>query len=270
MTIEENLERIAQAKVDIQNSIIAKGVDINPNTQIDGFSTYINEIPAGLNPSIDKFDNNWVRLNEFKRTDYMFCYVSDIEYAYTDNHLEILNESFNSMSSLRYMELGENVHTITNSLSDVFHVKNAYGNLYPSRLIVGNPNPPLVTGNFLKKNEGLKIYVPTESVDYYKNAYGWKDYSDQIYAYEPWCKIVRFEVENAPINLKWLMGNGSVIETDSYANPKFKWTPENCAYLVIENAVRYYTNIEINGVTYGFDERIPISAIDGHVVKIVK
>ncbi len=44
--------------------------------------------------------------------------------------------------------------------------------------------PPSIAANSFKLNSYLKIYVPTESVDAYKAATGWKEYSSYIYGYD--------------------------------------------------------------------------------------
>ena len=47
MTITENINRIEQAKADIKEAIIAKGVEVSDDVRIDGYAEKIGEIKQG-------------------------------------------------------------------------------------------------------------------------------------------------------------------------------------------------------------------------------
>ena len=52
MSVQEQINRISDAKTDIRGAIQAKGVEVPENTMIDGMAQYISAIPTGA--SVDK------------------------------------------------------------------------------------------------------------------------------------------------------------------------------------------------------------------------
>lgn len=47
MTIEENVQRITEAKADIRSAIAEKGVEVSSEEKIDGYANLIRQIPTG-------------------------------------------------------------------------------------------------------------------------------------------------------------------------------------------------------------------------------
>jgi len=94
-----------------------------------------------------------------------------------DSVMSIGNEAFSYCSSLTNITIGDSVMSIGYS---AFFCSNL------SSFTIKATSPPLINnyyGNILENNSFyLKIYVPADSVDAYKSACGWSDYSSKIYA----------------------------------------------------------------------------------------
>ena len=88
--------------------------------------------------------------------------------------VEIGTAVFNNCTSLEKIEIPENVTTIKDSVfSGCTNLKMA---------IVNPTTPPTAGGNmFYNTHADLKIYVPNDSVEAYKEATNWSNYADKIH-----------------------------------------------------------------------------------------
>lgn len=85
----------------------------------------------------------------------------------------IRNCTFYSCKSLQHIIIPENVSIIT---SGAFGVCSSLQSIICKAI-----TPPSIQSNSIDMNDYLKIYVPAESVDAYKNATNWTAFADRIY-----------------------------------------------------------------------------------------
>ncbi|MBQ5844537.1 MAG: leucine-rich repeat protein, partial [Alistipes sp.] len=90
------------------------------------------------------------------------------------DELTVLNTVGNNNKSLQTLNIPAGVITITDS----FNSDAALVNIYCKATV-----PPTLTNSFDSIPQTAKIYVPTESVNAYKVADGWKEYADAIVCY---------------------------------------------------------------------------------------
>ena len=85
---------------------------------------------------------------------------------------------FYGQSTMKTIKISANVHTIGTGQYQVFE-----GCTNLTSITCLNPVPPtLQSGAFDNLNANLAIYVPSTSVNAYKNATNWSAYSTKIYA----------------------------------------------------------------------------------------
>lgn len=136
MTIEENVQRITEAKADIRSAIAEKGVEVSSEEKIDGYANLIRQIPTGGSGESEMFTKDWILIYPITATskyDIRFSseeYKKKVEEYLTENRLfkgniTIIETTegfqkdeeidFSKMNRLYYYKVGE---MTVNKISD--------------------------------------------------------------------------------------------------------------------------------------------------------
>lgn len=152
------------------------------------------------------------------RAAFFTCYAL-AEIILPSSLIHISSSVFGYCTSLTQLTLPESVRLIE---SNAFYRNNQL-----KSLTVLRETPPTIAGSdILQNSDNCYIYVPAESVQAYKAAYGWSDYAERIYPIganpSPTSKYLTFTSEGTTkISLSNEGGNSPVLY---YSNDATTWT----------------------------------------------
>lgn len=208
MSIATEITRIQQAKADIKTAIEVKGVTVPSSATIDTYATYVSQISGGggggdtttleklIDRSITSIDIpsgvTSIGSNAFRGCsglttctigsgvtsigDYAFYDCSSLTSIDIPNSVtSIGNSAFFRCSGLTTVTIGSGVTSVGRQAFN--------GCISLTSLTVNATTPPTLGMNALAgTSNDLKIYVPASSVETYKSASGWSNYSSRIQA----------------------------------------------------------------------------------------
>lgn len=140
MTIEENVQRITEAKADIRSAIAEKGVEVSSEEKIDGYANLIRQIPTGGSGESEMFTKDWILIYTLRGTSNKRIRFSSEEYQKkveeyiinnglfkgnitiietTEGFKEDEEIDFSKMVRLRYYQVGEmTIYKVNDNLTE--------------------------------------------------------------------------------------------------------------------------------------------------------
>lgn len=206
MSIATQIQRLQTAKADIKTAIENKGVTIPSNATIDAYPTYVSQITSGGGGSdyeqqlIDLIEKDFTTFNipdgTTKISDYAFYYCTSLTSVTIPNSVTSISKyAFYYCSGLTSIDIPNSVTSIgdyafnyckgltsINIPNNVTSIgKEAFSNCEKlSNITILSTTPPTVDLGY--STPTYYVFVPSDSVDTYKAADGWKSYPNIIYS----------------------------------------------------------------------------------------
>ena len=189
-------EHIVQLK--LSTSALTPGVFADCSTITEVYlPEMVTQIPNGMFYQCENLAHIHLPISLTTIGEESFCYTSALKYIKIPNNVYLIDDSAFYNSGLKTIKLSDTLSTISSHL--FYNSPNLESIIIPQQVlsiedkaftlcnnlkkIVSLPtNPPTCDATFGDDNDNLVIYVPSSSVNSYKNANGWSSYADRIQA----------------------------------------------------------------------------------------